>query len=118
MRIAVAAEGNSVSGHFGHCQGFYLYDTEGEKISNKSFIENPGHKPGFLPVFLGEKGVNIIIAGGMGKKAQELFSARDIDIVTGAQGECDNVIKSYLKGELESTGSICNEHKHEGHCNE
>lgn len=120
MKIAIASEGKGkfVSGHFGHCEGFTIYDVEGEKILNKKFTENPGHRPGFLPVFLKDLGTNVIIAGGMGETAQQLFNERKIQVVVGAQGDCDEIIKKYIKDELKSTGSICTEHQHEGHCNE
>ena len=32
MRIAVAAMGKTVAGHFGHCENFIFYDTEDGKI--------------------------------------------------------------------------------------
>jgi predicted Fe-Mo cluster-binding NifX family protein len=118
MKIAIATDGNMVSGHFGHCEGFTIYDIDGDKISNETFVENPGHRPGFLPVFLKKKDVDVIIAGGMGGTAQQLFIENGIKVIVGAQGNCDDVINSYVKGELKSTGTVCEEHQHEGHCNE
>ncbi|MFU0800143.1 MAG: NifB/NifX family molybdenum-iron cluster-binding protein [Xylanivirga thermophila] len=118
MKIAVASEGKYVSGHFGHCEGFTIYEVEEDKIKNKEFVENPGHRPGFLPVFLKEQGANVIIAGGMGATAQQLFAEREIEVVVGVQGFSDDAASKYIKGELKSTGSVCTEHEHEGHCNE
>ncbi len=116
MKIAVASEEKYVSGHFGHCEGFTIYEVEDGKTLNKKFVPNPGHKPGYLPVFLKEQKVNVIIAGGMGETAQQLFNENEIEVIVGAQGLCDNVVHNYLNGELQSTGSICREHQHEGHC--
>jgi len=119
MKIAVASEGQYVSGHFGHCQGFSVYEiNENDKISKKDFVKNPGHKPGFLPVFLKDLGADVIIAGGMGARAQQLFNEKSIEVVVGAQGMTDDVVEKYLKGDLISTGSVCTEHEHEGHCND
>lgn len=118
MKIAIASEGKYVSGHFGHCEGFTLYDVEENKILKSDFVENPGHKPGFLPKFLHELGTNVIIAGGMGATAQDLFTQNDINVVVGAEGLCKDIIEKYINGQLKSTGSICTEHQHEGHCNE
>ncbi|KGN00879.1 dinitrogenase iron-molybdenum cofactor [Clostridium novyi A str. 4570] len=118
MRIAVASEGNNVSGHFGHCAGFTMFDVEDNKIVNKEYIESPGHKPGFLPVFLNEKGANVIIAGGMGEHAQELFAQNNIQVVVGAVGSIEENVDQFIKGALKSTGSVCREHEHEGHCND
>ena len=118
MKIAIASEGKKVSGHFGHCEGFTMYNIEGDKVVNSEFVPNPGHKPGFLPMFLKEKDVDIIISGGMGGSAQQLFRNNNIEVIVGAEGDCDNIIVSYLKGEIKSTGSICIEHSHEGSCGE
>lgn len=118
MKIAIASEGKYVSGHFGHCEGFTVYEVEENKVVKKDFKQNPGHRPGFLPNFLKELGVNVVISGGMGETAQRLFAQNNIEVVVGAQGDCDDVIQRYLKGELESTGSICREHQHHGHCHE
>ena len=116
MRVTIASEGNNVSGHFGHCEGFKVYDVEGKKIVNESFVENPGHKPGFLPKFLNDLGAAIIIAGGMGERAQQLFKENNIDVIVGAKGECEDVMKQFLHGTLVSTRSVCREHEHEGNC--
>lgn len=118
MRIAVASEGKNVSGHFGHCEGFTIYEVEEGKTTNKNFTPNPGHKPGYLPVFLKELNVNLIISGGMGEAAQNLFNEKSIEVVVGAQGLSDDVVQKYITGELKSTGSVCKEHEHEGHCND
>jgi predicted Fe-Mo cluster-binding NifX family protein len=118
MKIAVAKEGKFVSGHFGHCEGFEIFDVQEGKIQNRALIPNPGHKPGFLPPYLAEKGIQVIIAGGMGATAVELFNNHNVSVVVGAEGEIDEVIQKYIKGELKSTGSICEEHMHEGHCND
>lgn len=116
MKIAVAKEGSNVSGHFGHCEGFQTYVVENNEINGSEFIPNPGHRPGFLPVFLTEKNVNVIISGGMGATAQKLFNKNSISVVVGAAGNVEDVIMKYLEGKLESTGSICEEHAHHDSC--
>lgn len=116
MKIAIASEGKQVSGHFGHCEGFTIYEVLEGKALNKEFVKNPGHRPGFLPVFLNDLGTNVIIAGGMGETAQELFNQNGIEVVVGATGFCDDLVQEYLNGNLKSTGSVCREHQHEGDC--
>lgn len=118
MKIAIASDGKIVSGHFGHCEGFTIYETEENKVLKQEFVQNPGHRPGYLPVFLKDLNVNVIIAGGMGATAQELFADNNINVVVGAMGQCDDVIKEFINGNLKSTGSVCTEHQHEGHCEE
>ena len=116
MKIAVASEGKMVSGHFGHCEGFNIYQAEGTEILSNEFIANPGHTPGFLPKFLHEQGVDVIISGGMGGAAIDLFNHNNIQVVTGAQGLAEENAKKFISGELKSTGSICHEHQHHHEC--
>ena len=118
MRIAVASEGVNVTEHFGHCEGFLIYDTENGKILQEEMVANPGHKPGFLPNFLADRGVKVIISGGMGGGAVEIFNDRDVEVVVGALGPAKNAVESYLRGELKSTGSVCHEHSHHDECGE
>ena len=118
MKIAVASEGKMVTEHFGHCEGFTIFEVENNQIKNKEFIQNPGHKPGFLPVFLYDKGINVIISGGMGGGAIDIFNEKGIKVITGASGESETAVNNYLQGKLKSTGSACHEHKNADECKE
>lgn len=114
MKVAIAREGDRVSLHFGYCDSFEIFDIKDNKIENKETVPNPGHRPGFLPVFLAEKGVNVMIAGGMGGSAYQLFQQNGIEVYTGVEGEIDCVIDAYVKGTLESAGGVCQSHDHKG----
>lgn len=116
MRIAVASEGKTVTEHFGHCENFNIYDVENNQIIKSESVPNPGHRPGFLPNFLSDLGVNVIISGGMGAGAIEIFNEKGIEVITGAQGDAGALAGKYLKGELQSTGSVCHEHQHQDEC--
>jgi predicted Fe-Mo cluster-binding NifX family protein len=69
-----------------------------------------------LPNYLHEKGVNVIISGGMGGGAVEIFNENGIEVIVGAKGESKAAAEAYLKGALQSTGSVCHEHQQEGSC--
>jgi len=116
MKIAIASEGTMVAGHFGHCSNFNIYSEEDGQITKIESIPNPGHKPGFLPVFLHDLGTNVIISGGMGGGAIDIFNEKGIEVITGAEGESLKAAQAYLKGELKSTGSVCHEHEHHDEC--
>lgn len=118
MRIAVAAEGRNVTEHFGHCVNFMIYDAENEKVIKEESVDNPGHKPGFLPNFLADKGVNVIISGGMGQGAIDIFNARNVEVVVGASGDAKKAAENYLSGMLKTSGSVCHEHMNYGECGE
>lgn len=118
MKIAVASEDGKVTEHFGHCSEFMIYDTEDDRIVKEETIANPGHKPGFLPNFLADRGVKVIISGGMGGGAVEIFNDRNVEVVVGATGKAKESVEKYLRGELKSTGSVCHEHAHHDECGE
>lgn len=63
MKIAVASVGTEVGGHFGHCEHFRIYTVENGQVVGEELVPNPEHKPGFLPNFLGDMGVEVVIAG-------------------------------------------------------
>jgi predicted Fe-Mo cluster-binding NifX family protein len=107
MRIAISTDGDTVSAHFGRCPSFTIIDIEDGKLLSKELIQNPGHHPGFLPVFLHEKGVGRIIAGGMGQNAVNLFSQQAIETVVGVSGTIDEVVKKILEGDLKGGESLC-----------
>lgn len=116
MRIAVACDNGKVSGHFGHCEAFAIYDVEDADIIKSEFVANPGHRPGFLPNFLNGLGTNVIISGGIGGGAVDIFNEHGIEVIAGAAGDPEAAAKSYLRGELKSTGSVCHEHQHGDSC--
>lgn len=116
MKIVVAAMGTTVAGHFGHCENFIFFDTADGTITSVETVPNPGHRPGFLPNFLADRGAKVIISGGMGGGAVEIFNERDVEVIIGIQGDAREAVERYLKGELVSTGSICHEHEHADEC--
>lgn len=116
MKIAVASDNGMVTGHFGHCESFSIFETENNQIVKSESIPNPGHKPGFLPNFLNDIGVNVIISGGMGGGAIQIFNEKGIDVITGATGQAKDAAELYAQGKLKTSGSVCHEHQHHDEC--
>lgn len=116
MKIVVAAMGTQVAGHFGHCENFIFFETAEGKITDTKVVPNPGHRPGFLPNFLADNGAEVIISGGMGGGAVDIFNERGVEVIVGVQGEAQTAVEYYLRGELVSTGSICHKHEHAHEC--
>ncbi|MBL0717226.1 MAG: NifB/NifX family molybdenum-iron cluster-binding protein [Desulfosarcina sp.] len=108
MKFAIPLAEGKLTAHFGHCQEFALIDVEGEEIKTKEILVPPRHEPGVLPRWLHEQGANVIIAGGMGQKAQSLFTEQDITVVVGAPAETPEIlIKNYLSNTLISGDNLC-----------
>jgi predicted Fe-Mo cluster-binding NifX family protein len=115
MKIAIATDNDQVSAHFGHCACYTLFEVEdsgtGKKILSRTCIDTPEHQPGMLPGFLHQTGANIVIAGGMGARAQQLLMALNIQPYIGVTGKVDDVIHDFLAGNLQMGESLC-DHGH------
>ena len=107
MRVAISTDGDFVSPHFGRCPHFTLVDIDNSKVVKKEVVANPGHAPGFIPQFLHEKGVEAIIAGGMGMRASGFFDELGIKPIVGVSGAIDEVIEQLIQGTLRGGESLC-----------
>ena len=119
MKIAFASEDNqglkgSLSAHFGRCPYYTIVDVEDKTVSNEQVIDNPyftSHVPGVVPQSIKEQGAQVMIAGGMGPRAIELFNQLGIEaITTGSQGTLEDILNAYLRGEI--SGAAGCEHHH------
>lgn len=108
MKIAIPTAQGKLANHFGHCETFTLIDVDHDTISNTEEVKAPAHEPGLLPRWLGEKKVSLIIAGGMGQRAQQLFGDQNIEVVIGAPSEdASTLVKRYLAGNLATGINLC-----------
>lgn len=110
MKIAIPLANGKLSMHFGHCERFALIDVDPteKKILGRDDLEAPPHEPGLLPAWLAEQGATMIIAGGMGQRAQELFEQRGIRVMVGAPSETpERLVGDYLAGTLTTGSNIC-----------
>ena len=110
MRIAIPVADGKLSLHFGHCEKFAIIhaDPKAKKVLKKEELDAPEHQPGLLPRWLAERGVDVIIAGGMGQRAQSLFAQNKIRVVIGAAAESpERLVADYLAGTLKTGENIC-----------
>jgi len=110
MRFAIPLAEGKLTAHFGHCASFALIDIDpaSKAILQREDVAAPPHQPGLLPVWLGERGVTQIIAGGMGERAQSLFAERGIQVVVGAASETpEKLVADYLSGALQVGQNAC-----------
>ena len=117
MRYAILVSGGVMSGHFGHCEQFALLDLDeaSRQITRKELVPSPGHQPGFLPGWLAQQGVNVVIAGGMGPRAVELFQENGIKVVLGAmESDPEKAVLSLANGALAIGDNTCDSGS-EGH---
>lgn len=123
MKIAVSYENGYVFQHFGKTEAFKLYEVEGDHVVSSEVIGTDGNGHEALADFLAQKGVDVVICGGLGEGAQAALAAAEIDVISGAEGEADAAVAAFLSGELVSCGACCDHHHDEeeehgcgGHC--
>jgi predicted Fe-Mo cluster-binding NifX family protein len=108
MKFAIPLADGKLTAHFGHCQEFALIEVENNEIKNKETLIPPPHEPGVLPRWLHEMGTDVIIAGGMGGRALDLFTQNGIKVVTGAPASVpEELVKSYLDNTLQTGANVC-----------
>ena len=116
--IAIAAEDDrgfdgQVSHHFGRCPFYFLVEVEGDQIMESKVAQNPfygNHQPGQMPAFIKDLGANVILAGGMGPRAIDLFMNYEIEVATGAIGNVKNVLDAYLRGDIKGIVPCAHDH--------
>jgi len=110
MKIAIPLAEGKLTMHFGHCASFALVDVDPQtkKIVRTEELAAPPHQPGLLPPWLAERGVTLIIAGGMGQRAQELFAQQGIEVIVGAPAESpEKLITDHFAGTLAVGVNVC-----------
>jgi predicted Fe-Mo cluster-binding NifX family protein len=108
MKFAIPLAEGKLTAHFGHCREFALVDVEDNEIRAKETLEPPPHEPGVLPRWLHELGTNVIIAGGMGARALDLFAQNGIKVLTGAPSLTpEELVQQYLNNTLQIGANVC-----------
>ena len=110
MKIAIPLADGRLCMHFGHCEQFALVevDDENKTILATDYRTPPAHEPGVLPRWLHEQGANVIIAGGMGQRAQNLLTQNGIQVIVGAPTEKpQTLVSAYLSETLEAGQNAC-----------
>jgi len=110
MKIAIPTAQGKLCMHFGHCTTFTVVDADPETktVTGTVELDPPPHEPGVLPHWLAGQGADMVIAGGMGQRAQSLFEEQNIKVVVGAPAETpEQVVVAYLAGTLATGNNTC-----------
>ncbi len=110
MRIAIPVSGGKLSAHFGHCETFAFIDLDpqSKSIVKTESLTPPPHEPGVLPSWVAEQGAEVILAGGMGSRAQQIFEGHGVHVVVGApELDPETLALQYLAGELGPGQNAC-----------
>jgi predicted Fe-Mo cluster-binding NifX family protein/predicted DNA-binding protein (UPF0251 family) len=114
IKIAVTYEQGRVFQHFGHSGQFKLYEVAHGRITSMEVVDTNGSGHGELAAFLKNKGVDVVICGGIGAGAKNALSEAEIRLFAGAAGNADDQVKSFLEGSLSyNPNTECNHHGHQ-----
>ncbi len=114
MKIAVTYEDGKVFQHFGHTEQFKIYEASEGKVLSAQVVDTEGSGHGALAGFLRERGVEVLICGGIGGGAQAALAQAGIKLYGGVSGEADDAVNAYLAGELGYDPNVhCDHHDHE-----
>ncbi len=120
MKIAVPVTTNDkIDEHFGHCEYYSVFTisqaNEIEEVLSIKSEHGCGCKSNIASVLYHE-GVTIMLAGGIGGGAINVLNSVGIEVIRGCSGNPTDVVKQYLAGLLEDSGSSCQQHEeHHGH---
>ena len=92
-----------------------MYEVEDHKVISSEVIGSNGTGHGALAGLLAEQSVDVLICGGIGGGAQAALAEAGVELCSGAQGNADQAVEAYLKGELVSSGANCDHHHGEDH---
>jgi len=110
LTVAVPTAGGTLCAHFGHCETFAVMDvdTATGRIMETRHETPPPHEPGVIPAWIATLGVDLVIAGGMGQKARDLFTEKGVKVVVGAKADSpEAIVADYLRGCLEVGENTC-----------
>jgi predicted Fe-Mo cluster-binding NifX family protein len=119
MKIAVPINSdNYIDGHFGHCESYGIYTISEEKmITDIKTMASPqgcGCKSDIASV-LSADGVTVMLAGGIGGGAINVLNSSGIEVIRGCSGKADDIVRLYIDGMVQDSGSSCHQHGSHDH---
>lgn len=120
MKIAVTYEDGQIFQHFGHTEQFKIYEIENGVVVSATVEDTNGNGHGALAGFLQDKGVDVLICGGIGGGAQMALAEAGIQLYGGVSGNADDAVEALLKEDLAYNPNVkCDhhgEHHHDAGC--
>ena len=115
MKIAVTYDKGNIFQHFGRTEAFKVYQAEDGKVVSSEILSSNGTGHSALAGLLADQSVDVLICGGIGEGAQAALKEAGVELCAGAEGDTDQAVDAYLRGELVSTGANCDHHHGEEH---
>jgi predicted Fe-Mo cluster-binding NifX family protein len=114
IKIAIpVTNDNRIDDHFGHCEFYGVYTiSDNKEVTDIQTIKSQqgcGCKSNIAAV-LSNQGVKVMLAGGIGAGAINVLNHWGISVIRGCSGNADEIVKDYILGKLEDSGTSCLHH--------
>lgn len=121
MRIAIPAESKNglespLSLHFGRCPVFIMVEVEEGETLSVDEIDNPfygDHAPGQVPAFIKSQGADVILVGGMGRRALAFFDQYSIQAVSSSGRTVQQALQGFFEGSVDGVEPCRKSQDHE-----
>lgn len=107
MKVAIPLYGNRISPRFGYTSDFLIVELQGKKEIDRRALTMEISHPARMADRLASEGVSLVLSGGMSPHFQEQFRLRNIAVIWGLIGEADDVLATYLDGQVFSGMGPC-----------
>ena len=122
MRISIPSMGNrgleeQVGEHFGRVPTYTIIDTETDKVEVLPNTSEHMGGTGYPPDLLASANVNVMVCGGLGRRAIMMFEEMGIRVFVGASGTVKDAIQMYQTGALQEATdeNACQQHAFRQH---
>jgi predicted Fe-Mo cluster-binding NifX family protein len=109
MKYAIPVSEGRLSTHFGQSSAFMLLDVDQKgKVVKQETIHVAPHSCGSLPRELAQRGVGVVLAGGMGMGPRLAFQASNIEVVLGvSESDPARAASLHATGGLDGGANAC-----------
>jgi len=113
MKLGIVLDEQSISQHFGQANGLAIYEINDQVVTMVNHIQSIEHQHEGMPQIVLHAHIDVIICGNLGQKAIQMFKENNIEVISGIQGELEDVLRRYQNHELVSNNVACSGHEHE-----
>ncbi|MDD4873818.1 MAG: NifB/NifX family molybdenum-iron cluster-binding protein [Dehalococcoidales bacterium] len=109
MKFAIPVSNGCLSAHFGQTTEFSIMEVDDSKqIVGRETLSALSHDCHGTPVLLAERGVNVVLAGGMGMGPRMAFENNGVEVILGVtETNPETAVIKYLYHRLESGENVC-----------
>jgi predicted Fe-Mo cluster-binding NifX family protein len=123
IRVAIPCLGEAspsalVSPHFGKCDSYAILTVQDGKVESVESLSNSTHTDCSSPVrMLAERGVELMLVGGMGMRPYMSFKQHGIEVRQGVTGTVTDAMQSYIRNQTlpMTEDALCGCHGEDSH---